>query len=67
MRKRGPDILTERQLTVLEILRKGDPNKIIAHKLNMSEATVKIHVRNMMKKIHAKNRTELVCMTSELF
>jgi len=67
VRKRVPDLLTERQLTVLEILRKGDPNKIIAHKLIMSEATVKIHVRNMMKKIHAKNRTELVCMTSELF
>jgi DNA-binding NarL/FixJ family response regulator len=66
-RKTALDILTERQLNVLEILRRGDPNKIIAHKLNMSEATVKIHVRNMMKKTHARNRTELVCMTSDLF
>ncbi|WP_245443601.1 response regulator transcription factor [Labrys okinawensis] len=65
--KRASALLTERQLTVLENLRKGDPNKVIAHKLNMSECTVKVHVRNMMKKIQARNRTELVCMTSELF
>lgn len=65
--KRVSALLTERQLTVLENLRKGDPNKVIAHKLNMSECTVKVHVRNMMKKIQARNRTELVCMTSELF
>lgn len=59
-------IFTERQLEVLEHLRRGDPNKIIAHKMSMSEATVKIHVRNMMRKIKAKNRTELVCKSNEL-
>jgi DNA-binding NarL/FixJ family response regulator len=59
-------IFTERQLEVLVHLRRGDPNKIIAHKMSMSEATVKIHVRNMMRKIKAKNRTELVCKSNEL-
>ncbi|GLS23118.1 DNA-binding response regulator [Labrys miyagiensis] len=67
VRRRTEDLLTERQLNVLEILRKGDPNKIIAHKLKMSEATVKIHVRNIMKRVNARNRTELVRMTSDLF
>jgi DNA-binding NarL/FixJ family response regulator len=60
------DLLTDRQVAVLEHLRRGDQNKIIAHKMNMSEATVKIHVRNMMKKLKAKNRTELVCLTNRL-
>lgn len=63
----GREVLTRRQITVLEYLRQGDPNKLIAHKLNMSEATVKIHVRNMMKKIQARNRTELVNLTKHLF
>jgi DNA-binding NarL/FixJ family response regulator len=58
---------TGRQREVLEHLRVGDPNKIIAHKMSMSEATVKIHVRNMMRKIKAKNRTELVCKSNALF
>jgi DNA-binding NarL/FixJ family response regulator len=61
---RGP--FTGRQLEVLEYLRVGDPNKIIAYKMNMSEATVKIHVSNMMRKIKAHNRTELVCKSNEL-
>jgi DNA-binding NarL/FixJ family response regulator len=64
--KPAQSLLTERQLEVLEHLRKGDPNKIIAHKMSMSEATVKIHVRNMMRKVKAKNRTELVCKSNEL-
>jgi DNA-binding NarL/FixJ family response regulator len=57
---------TARQQEVLEHLRIGDPNKIIAYKMSMSEATVKIHVRNMMRKIKANNRTELVCKSNAL-
>lgn len=59
-------VFTERQLEVLKHLRIGDPNKIIAYKMSMSEATVKIHVRNMMRKIKANNRTELVCKSGAL-
>jgi len=64
----GPaeSIFTARQLEVLEYVRVGDPNKIIAHKMKMSEATVKIHVRNMMRKLKSNNRTELVCKSNEL-
>jgi len=57
---------SERQLEVLELARQGDPNKIIAYKLTMSEATVKVHIRNMMRKLNARNRTELIFKSNEL-
>jgi DNA-binding NarL/FixJ family response regulator len=53
----GP--FTTRQLAVIEALRQGKANKIIAFELNMRESTVKVHVRNIMKKLQAKNRTEV--------
>lgn len=51
-------IFTSRQLSVMEALRRGKPNKIIAYELNMCESTVKVHIRNIMKRLKAKNRTE---------
>lgn len=57
---------TERQLAIIACVRKGEPNKIIAHKLNMTESTVKVHIRNIMRKIKAKNRTEVAFLTNEL-
>ena len=39
-------------------MRQGKANKIIAYDLNMCENTVKVHVRNIMKKLKAANRTE---------
>ncbi|CAM5771539.1 DNA-binding response regulator [Labrys miyagiensis] len=57
---------SDRQLEVLELARQGDPNKVIAYKLNLSEATVKVHLRNMMRKLKAKNRTELIFKSNEL-
>jgi DNA-binding NarL/FixJ family response regulator len=53
-----------RQLEVLEGLRQGKPNKTIAHELNTCESTVKVHVRNIMKKLKARNRTQVVLLTS---
>jgi DNA-binding NarL/FixJ family response regulator len=50
--------LTSRQMMVLSHLQQGKANKIIAHELNMSESTVKVHVRNIMRKMGATNRTE---------
>jgi DNA-binding NarL/FixJ family response regulator len=60
-------LFTERQAAVVEALREGKPNKIIAYDLNMRESTVKVHLRNVMKKLHAKNRTEVAFITSKLF
>jgi DNA-binding NarL/FixJ family response regulator len=50
--------LTSRQMAVLSHLQQGKANKIIAHELNMSESTVKVHVRNIMRKVGATNRTQ---------
>ena len=49
---------TARQSAVAEHLRRGKPNKLIAYELNMCESTVKVHIRNIMKKLRATNRTE---------
>ncbi len=65
--KRRADGLTQRQLDVIDRLRQGESNKIIAYKLNMGECTVKVHVRNIMRKIKARNRTEIAFLTNELF
>jgi DNA-binding NarL/FixJ family response regulator len=50
---------THRQLQVVEAIRQGKPNKIIAYELSMCESTVKVHVRTIMKKLKARNRTQV--------
>jgi len=57
-REPGPSSLTAREQLILLHLMRGDSNKIIARELGIAEATVKIHVRNLMVKIDAKNRTQ---------
>jgi DNA-binding NarL/FixJ family response regulator len=63
--RRGNDVgcqagnLTARQREVLEHLRLGESNKMIARRLGMTEGTVKVHIRQMMRKCHAINRTQL--------
>lgn len=52
-----PRDLTARQIAVLRLLRRGKPNKIIAAELDISESTVKVYVRQIMKKLGAINRT----------
>jgi DNA-binding NarL/FixJ family response regulator len=54
------NLLTSRQTEVLSLLQQGKANKIIAHELSMSESTVKVHVRNIMRKVGATNRTQAV-------
>jgi DNA-binding NarL/FixJ family response regulator len=51
------DNLTERQQEVLNLLRQGKSNKLIAYEIGVQESTVKVHVREIMKKLHATNRT----------
>jgi DNA-binding NarL/FixJ family response regulator len=57
---------TPRQLEVLHLLRQGKPNKIIAYELNMQESTVKVHVREIMKKLKVSNRTEAAFRAGQL-
>ena len=61
------NMFTDRQAEVVEALRRGKPNKIIAYELNLRESTVKVHIRNIMKKLKATNRTEVVYKINDLF
>jgi DNA-binding NarL/FixJ family response regulator len=52
--------LTSREVDVLHELAKGLANKEIADKLNISEHTVKDHLKNILGKLHVADRTEAV-------
>jgi Response regulator containing a CheY-like receiver domain and an HTH DNA-binding domain len=52
------DVLTPREHQVLDYMSKGYQNKIIAARLCLSEHTVKIHVRNVIRKLRVHNRTQ---------
>jgi DNA-binding NarL/FixJ family response regulator len=58
---------TRRQSQILQCLRRGMANKLIAYELNMGESTVKVHIRNIMKKLNATNRTQVAYLTRGLF
>jgi DNA-binding NarL/FixJ family response regulator len=57
---------TPRETAVLELLKLGKTNKIIAYDLQISESSVKSHIRNIMNKLNATNRTEVACRAHEL-
>jgi DNA-binding NarL/FixJ family response regulator len=57
--------LTSRELAVIQSIRQGLSNKLIAYQLNMCESTVKVHVRHIMKKLRARNRTEVAIRGAE--
>jgi two-component system nitrate/nitrite response regulator NarL len=50
--------LSARQQTILRWLVQGDSNKTIARKMGMAEATVKVHVKAILRKIGVHNRTQ---------
>jgi DNA-binding NarL/FixJ family response regulator len=49
----------------LERLRQGKQNKMIAYELGMCESTVKVHIRHIMRKLNARNRTQVVLLTQD--
>jgi DNA-binding NarL/FixJ family response regulator len=56
-----PDALTERELEVLRLMVEGiTSNRQLARRLNVSENTVKFHVRNILDKLHLHNRAQAV-------
>jgi DNA-binding NarL/FixJ family response regulator len=59
-------LFTGRQAAVVAALQRGKPNKTIAYELNMCESTVKVHVRAIMKKMKARNRTEVAVRLNEM-
>jgi DNA-binding NarL/FixJ family response regulator len=65
-RPNADDLFTGRQMAVAEALSRGKSNKLIAYELTMCESTVKVHVRNIMKKLKARNRTEVAVMVNAM-
>jgi two-component system, NarL family, response regulator LiaR len=53
-------VLTERELEVLAWVAKGTPNKEIAFRIGISQATVRAHVSNILSKLRLENRSQMV-------
>jgi DNA-binding NarL/FixJ family response regulator len=56
----GEEVLTRREIEVLQKVASGNANKNIADKLSISEDTVKAHLKNIMAKLRANDRTHAV-------
>jgi DNA-binding NarL/FixJ family response regulator len=56
------DALTPREVDVLRLAAKGNANKEIAAQLSLTEETVKSHIRNILAKLKAKDRTHAVAI-----
>jgi len=54
------EALTPREMDVLEMLAEGMSNKMIAHRLSISDHTAKFHVNSILAKLNAGTRTEAV-------
>jgi DNA-binding NarL/FixJ family response regulator len=58
----GDDALTAREIEVLTLIAGGNSNKLIAARLNISEETIKGHVKNILAKLRASDRTHAVTL-----
>lgn len=67
VKRDGPDMeaanvrgygLSDREMQILHCLVQGQPNKVIASNLNLAEGTVKVHLKALLRKIKAANRTQ---------
>ncbi|WP_422133152.1 LuxR C-terminal-related transcriptional regulator [Endozoicomonas sp. ALD040] len=52
------DLLTPKEREVLQFIAEGDANKVIARKMDISEGTVKVHVKRMLRKLNFRSRVE---------
>jgi DNA-binding NarL/FixJ family response regulator len=50
--------LSSREVQILRRLMEGESNKVIARKLDIAEATIKVHIKSILRKVQAKNRTQ---------
>jgi two-component system, NarL family, nitrate/nitrite response regulator NarL len=57
--------LSAREAQVLSYLREGTPNKVIARQFDVSEATIKVHVKAILRKIGVANRTQAAMWASQ--
>ena len=54
----GARLLSPREKSILLCIIEGDSNKCIARKMDITEATVKVHVKAILRKIRVQNRTQ---------
>ncbi|NTJ68682.1 response regulator transcription factor [Agrobacterium rhizogenes] len=59
-------LFTPRETVVAGALLRGKANKIIAYEMGLCESTIKVHIRNIMSKLNATNRTEVAYKIREL-
>jgi two-component system nitrate/nitrite response regulator NarL len=57
-------MLSARETQILSCLTEGAPNKLIARRFDITEATVKVHVKAILRKIRVKNRTQAAIWAS---
>lgn len=57
--------LTRRQWQVIDLVRQAKPNKEIAHRLGLKEATIREYVSRLCKTLHLPNRVALAVWASE--
>jgi len=58
----GDEALTDREIEVLRKIAEGNRNRDIAEKLSITEETVKIHIKHIMEKLGASDRTQAVAI-----
>jgi DNA-binding NarL/FixJ family response regulator len=58
----GEEDLTTREIEVLRKVAQGNRNRDIAEKLFISEETVKVHIKHIMEKLGARDRTEAIAI-----
>ncbi|MGF9764816.1 response regulator transcription factor [Microvirga sp. 0TCS3.31] len=61
----GMHKLSNREAEILNCLMQGEPNKVIARKLEITEATIKVHLKAIMRKIGVANRTQAAMWANE--
>jgi len=54
--------LTAREMEIVEHVKEGLSNKVIAYKLSLSENTVRNHLRNIMEKLGLRNRVQVATL-----
>ena len=50
--------LSRREAEILKLIGAGAPNKAIARDLGVAEATIKVHIKSLLRKMHVNNRTQ---------
>lgn len=59
-KSKSTECLTDREQEILQLISRGARDREIADQLYISESTVKKHVQNVLRKLHARNRVEAV-------